>query len=49
MQIPYATEQGISKDVSGKAFRGTGNFTQQAAKSAEPQTLGVAVATHCTH
>src|SRR5262249_41541589 len=25
-RIPCATEQGISKDVSGKTFRGTGNF-----------------------
>jgi len=25
-RIPYAAEQGISKDVSGKIFRGTGNF-----------------------
>src|SRR5262245_41822267 len=25
-RIPYATEQGISKDVSGKIFRKTGNF-----------------------
>src|SRR5262245_42267601 len=23
-RIPYATEQGISKDISGKIFRGTG-------------------------
>src|SRR6266436_2317471 len=25
-RIPFATEQRISKDVSGKIFRGTGNF-----------------------
>jgi hypothetical protein len=25
-QIPYATEQGIFKRVSGKSFQGTGNF-----------------------
>jgi hypothetical protein len=25
-QIPYATEQGIFKRVSGKSFPGTGNF-----------------------
>ena len=25
-RIPYATEQGISKDVSGKIFQGTANF-----------------------
>jgi hypothetical protein len=25
-QIPYATEQGISKRVSGNFFQGTGNF-----------------------
>jgi hypothetical protein len=25
-QIPYATEQGIFKRVSGKIFQGTGNF-----------------------
>ena len=25
-RIPYATEQGISKDVLGKIFRATGNF-----------------------
>jgi hypothetical protein len=27
--IPYATEQGIFKCVSGNFFRGTGKFNQQ--------------------
>jgi hypothetical protein len=28
--IPYTTEQGISKDVSGKIFQGTGNLHSHA-------------------
>src|SRR5437899_1142220 len=31
-QIPYATEQGIFKCVSGNFFRGTGKFNQAIAK-----------------
>jgi hypothetical protein len=43
-RIPYATEQGISKRVSGNVFRGTGILTERAAKPAKPHT-GLAVAT----
>jgi hypothetical protein len=39
-RIPYTTELGISKRVSGNFFRGTGNLIEGAAKLAEPQNTG---------
>jgi hypothetical protein len=35
-RIPYATEQGIFRDVSGKFFQETGNLIEQHSETAEP-------------
>jgi|SRR6516162_1118415 hypothetical protein len=37
--IPYATEQGTFKCVSGKVFQGTGNFNPSYERRSEPGAL----------